>query len=223
MKISPEHPRALYYNDDVYVGSVHDGKTIEIVSFDPMQGAIFYLVDEQRSRKTHLSACRAGLHPVSCRVWNARHTRRAGAFGSTPRQSGSLVPRIKAFIDDQESPLKDRWGGWYVSGSLAKGSLANTVFTQPPAAAGAGQTEAVATAHGSGPFDSAAYLAPGSDQVALLVLAHQTQMHNLITLTNYKTRLGLYALEKAAGAEQGAAAGPAPALETLPEKPGSRL
>jgi hypothetical protein len=29
--------------------------------------------------------------------------------------------------------------------------------------------------------------------VAHLVLAHQTQMHNLITLTNYKTRLALYA------------------------------
>src|SRR3569833_4389928 len=41
-KISPDHPRALYYNDDVYVGSVHDGKAIEIVSFDAMQGAVFY-------------------------------------------------------------------------------------------------------------------------------------------------------------------------------------
>jgi len=29
--------------------------------------------------------------------------------------------------------------------------------------------------------------------VAYLVLAHQTQMHNLITLTNYQTRLALYA------------------------------
>src|ERR1700761_2207814 len=34
-KISPEHPRALYYNDDVYVGAVHDGKAIEVISFDP--------------------------------------------------------------------------------------------------------------------------------------------------------------------------------------------
>src|SRR5271163_1491581 len=27
-KISPEKPRALYYNDDVYVGQVHDGKSL---------------------------------------------------------------------------------------------------------------------------------------------------------------------------------------------------
>ena len=52
------------------------------------------------------------------------------------------------------------------------------------------------------PLDTSSYLAPDSDVVAHLVLAHQTQMHNLITLTNYKTRLALYAQanrDKAAG------------------------
>ena len=47
-KITPETPRALYYNDDVYVGQVHDGRFLEFVSFDPMQGAIFYVMDERR-------------------------------------------------------------------------------------------------------------------------------------------------------------------------------
>jgi len=42
-------------------------------------------------------------------------------------------------------------------------------------------------------FDASTYLSPDSDVVAHLVLAHQTQMHNLITLTNYKTRLALHA------------------------------
>ena len=55
-KISPEHPRALYFNDDVYVGSVHDGKAMEIVSFDAMQGAIFYLLDERKSDQPGSSA-----------------------------------------------------------------------------------------------------------------------------------------------------------------------
>src|SRR5580693_4089747 len=48
-KISPRAPRALYFNDDVYVGQVHDGKVLEFVSFDPMQGAIFYILDEHQS------------------------------------------------------------------------------------------------------------------------------------------------------------------------------
>ena len=74
-KISPEHPRALYYNDDVYVGAVHQGNAIEIVSFDPKQGAIFYLVDERKTDKPVLQ--RAELDspsaisrpvPAACRV-----------------------------------------------------------------------------------------------------------------------------------------------------------
>jgi hypothetical protein len=42
-------------------------------------------------------------------------------------------------------------------------------------------------------FDTTPYLTAHSDIVAQLVQAHQTQMHNLITLTNYQTRLALHA------------------------------
>jgi len=58
-------------------------------------------------------------------------------------------------------------------------------------------------------YDPSAYLTPGSDAVALLVLGHQTQMHNLITLTNYKTRIALHTLASqsaAAGSAEGAVA-----------------
>jgi hypothetical protein len=41
-------------------------------------------------------------------------------------------------------------------------------------------------------FDTSTLLSSQSDIVAHLVLAHQTQMHNLITLTNYQTRVALY-------------------------------
>jgi hypothetical protein len=44
----------------------------------------------------------------------------------------------------------------------------------------------------TGRFDKSIYLTADSDIVAHLVLAHQTQMHNLITETNYKTRIALY-------------------------------
>jgi hypothetical protein len=55
-------------------------------------------------------------------------------------------------------------------------------------------------------FDTSAYLTGHSDIVAHLVLAHQTQMHNLITLTNYQTRLAFFeeaAQNKAAGRQAG--------------------
>jgi hypothetical protein len=41
-------------------------------------------------------------------------------------------------------------------------------------------------------FDKAQYLSANSDVAAHLVLAHQTQAHNLITLTNYRTRIALF-------------------------------
>jgi hypothetical protein len=50
--------------------------------------------------------------------------------------------------------------------------------------------------------DTGAYLSPHSDLVALMVLEHQTQMHNLLTRANYHTRLALrdeVALSKALG------------------------
>jgi hypothetical protein len=183
-KISPEHPRALYYNDDVYVGSVHEGKAIEIVSFDPRQGAIFYLLDERKVEKPAFQ--RAELDCTQCHI--AAGTR--GIPGVLlrsvyPTTTGTLVPGTKALITDQESPWGERWGGWYVTGDLAGGThMGNAVVGDKESAT---QLEALGKA-----FDSSAYLAPDSDVVAHLVLAHQTQMHNLITLTNYKTRLALY-------------------------------
>jgi len=45
-------------------------------------------------------------------------------------------------------------------------------------------------------IDTAAFLTGSSDIVAHLVLGHQTQMHNLITLTNYQTRIALYTAAK---------------------------
>jgi len=177
-KISPEHPRALYYNDDVYVGSVHDGKAIEIVSFDPMQGAIFYLLDEHRTDKPTFQ--RAELDCTQCHI--AAGTR--GIPGVLlrsvyPSTSGTLVPGAKTFITDQESPWNERWGGWYVTGNFSGAEHMGNATAEDKQLHPFPQ-----------PFNASSYLAPDSDVVAHLVLAHQTQMHNLITLTNYKTRLG---------------------------------
>ena len=115
-KISPQTPRALYFNDDVYVGQVHDGKVLEFVSFDPMQGAIFYLMDEKKADKPVFE--RAELDCTQCHV--AASTR--GVPGVMLRSiftmpSGTQAAPRASFITGQHSPLKDRWGGWYVTGT----------------------------------------------------------------------------------------------------------
>jgi hypothetical protein len=169
-KISPDHPRALYFNDDVYAGQVHDGHLLEFVSFDPVQGAIFYVLDEHQTARPVFE--RAELDCVQCHV--AASTK--GVPGVMLRSvftapSGTQAGGTPSYITGHESPIENRWGGWYVTGAPAK------------------------SAHlGSGVqhLDTSAYLTGTSDVIAHLVLAHQTQMHNLITQTNYQTRLALH-------------------------------
>lgn len=192
-KISPEHPRALYFNDDVYVGSVHDGKAIEIISFDPQQGAIFYLLDEHKVE--HPVFQRAELDCTQCHI--AAGTR--GVPGVLlrsiyPTATGTQAPSTKSYINDQETPFEQRWGGWYVTGKLGgRTHLGNGTVDDKDLNGAADPTDVKQLVAFSKPLDTSSYLAPDSDVVAHLVLAHQTQMHNLITLTNYKTRLALYA------------------------------
>src|SRR5690349_17925262 len=48
-RISPRMPRALYFNDQVSVGWVKGGDVVEIASVDPLQGVIFYTLDQEQS------------------------------------------------------------------------------------------------------------------------------------------------------------------------------
>lgn len=186
-KISPQYPRALYFNDDVYIGVVHEGKEIEVVSFDKKQGAIFYILHEQKTDKPRFE--RAELDCTQCHI--AAGTRNVPGVLLRSVQAvgnGTLVPGARSFITDQDSPLNQRWGGWYVTGSLAALTQANSV-AQDGATSKTAKLEPLPTT-----FDPKAYLAPTSEDVALLVLGHQTQAHNLITLVNYRTRIALHDL-----------------------------
>ncbi len=214
--ISPDHPRALYYNDDVYVGSVKDGKALEIISFDPVQGAIFYVLDEHKVDKPVFQ--RAELDCTQCHI--APGTRGIpGVFLQSvyATTTGSLAPRAPFYITDQKSPLNERWGGWYVTGALATATMANaavTVATSPVDRTAAPAPREL-TAFDK-PFDASRYIVPTSDDVALLVLGHQTQMHNLVTLLNYQTRIALHSLGDEAPKTFPADA--EAALQSLPEK-----
>ena len=196
-KISPETPRALYFNDDVYVGKVHDGKAIELVSFDARQGAIFYLLDEPKVDKPVLQ--RAELDCTTCHV--AAGTRNVPGVlirSIYPTVTGTQAGRTPSFITGNQSPLSERFGGWYVTGTSAETHMGNAVSRD--------REHPEVLDHGSGSdlssrFDTSLYLSPHSDIVAQLVQAHQTQMHNLITLTNYRTRIALFDAAKQGSGE----------------------
>ena len=45
-RISPRTPRALYFNDEVYVGYCQQGDVLEISSADTQLGTVFYTLDQ---------------------------------------------------------------------------------------------------------------------------------------------------------------------------------
>jgi hypothetical protein len=192
-QISPATPRALYYNDDVYVGQVHDGKFLEFVSFDPMQGAIFYVIDEHQVERPKFE--RAAVDCIQCHVATSTRGVPGVLLRSVfTRPSGYPAAGTKSYITGQESPLNQRWGGWYVTAAHgAQSAMANVTVSDPkhPAQLDAGVAANLVSL--AGRLNTSAYLTGSSDIVALMVLAHQTQMHNLITQTNYQTRLALFA------------------------------
>ena len=50
-KISPGRPRAIYFNDDTYVGWVQGSDIIELAASDPVQGAVFYTMEPNADGK----------------------------------------------------------------------------------------------------------------------------------------------------------------------------
>jgi len=191
-KITPQTPRALYFNDDVYIGFVHDGKALEVVSFDPVQGAIFYLLDAHKAEKPVFQ--RAELDCTQCHIAPATRDVPGVLLRSIfPSATGTQVMKTTSFVTGQDSPIKDRWGGWYVTGTSGRQQHMGNVIVQdrdhPESIDRAAGTNIT---HLAGRFDQSIYLTNQSDIVAHLVLAHQTQMHNLITETNYTTRIALY-------------------------------
>ena len=203
-KISPQTPRALYFNDDVYVGKVHDGKAIEIVSFDAQAGRDLLPARRAAGRAAGLPARRARLHALPRRRRHAQRPRRADPLDlpDADRHAG----RADAVVSSPATRARcaKRFGGWYVTGTHGAADAhgqrrRRRTATHPGRSiAPPAPTSAISPSR----FDTSRYLTPHSDIVAQLVQAHQTQMHNLITLTNYQTRIALHeeaAKNRAAG------------------------
>ena len=110
-----------------------------------------------------------------------------------PDRAGQPVLSQGTFLVNHETPLENRWGGWYVTGTHGEQRhMGNWCADDEDQAA-----EALKKGPGSnvtslaGRFDSASYLSPDSDIVALMVMEHQAEAHNLLTRANYQTRLAL--------------------------------
>lgn len=188
-RITPQTPRAIYFNDDVYVGWVQDGDVIEISAADPNKGGVFYTLDQTAAGKPKI------VRRDECLQCHAS-PKTAGVPGHMVRSvytatDGYPVFQAGGFVTTHESPMKERWGGWYVTGRHENDFHMGNSFLRDKdpetfdLRAGANVTDL------SRRIDARPYLTPHSDIVALMVLEHQAHLHNLITRASYEARIAL--------------------------------
>lgn len=195
-KITPRTPRAIYFNDDMYVGYCQNGDVVELSAVDPQLGAVFYTMDQEESLKPRFE--RQVDNCLLCH--GSSHTR--GVPGHFIRSVyvdsvGFPVLAMGTHRIDHSSPISKRWGGWYVTGTHGdQEHLGNLIVSgkqeREPVNNAAGQNVTDLNSR----FKTSAYLSPHSDLIALMVLEHQTEAHNLLTRASFQTREALHSEER---------------------------
>jgi hypothetical protein len=192
--ISPARPRAVYFNDEAYVGWVQEGG-LELAAVDPKAGPFFYTLTQEENPhpklERHTNTC-VGCHDSSDDP--AKLIPRLLMLSVLPDRDGRAIGAAALATTDR-SPMRERWGGWYVTGTHGKQThMGNQTFVPP-----AGELTTIPDfikdvdlTRGSNVtdltdrFDTKPYLRATSDIVALMVLGHQSHVHNLMAVAVYK-------------------------------------
>lgn len=186
-RITPRTPRALYFNDEVYIGFCRLGEVMEVSVADTKLGTVFYTLQQEPVAKPQFTR-----HTENCLSCHASRHQGIPAHmvrSVFPDRDGNPILSGGSFRIDQTSPIKQRWGGWYVTGTHGDqkhfGNMImpkRSVPDEPVNETGLNITDL------KGRIDTGMYLSPHSDLIALMVLEHQTEMHNRITAANYQTQ-----------------------------------
>ena len=182
--ITPDKPRALYFNDVLAVGAVQGG-IIEIAVQDAKQGAVFYTLQRvaeqpQLERQGSCLGCHYALATLGVPGFFARSIPTAA--------DGQIMPWLGNATVDHATPLAERWGGWYVTGDV--GSQAHYGNARIPD----NRAQELPSLPTGVPRElpaplAATYLTPYSDAVAHLVFEHQLEMMNVLTRIGWEYRI----------------------------------
>lgn len=192
-RISPQTPRALYFNDATYVGWVPHVDVVEFATLDLKLGAVFYSLSQQRTARPRF--VRKIKDCLPCH--GGSFTDRVPGFvmrSVYPDAEGEPESGAATYLTIDASPLKERWGGWYVTGTHGSQRHMGNGFARVQGDivtmdmdAGANLTDLKRR------VDTSPYLSRHSDIVALMVMEHQTHLQNLIIKASYQTRGALHA------------------------------
>jgi len=188
-RITPWTPRALYFNDDVYLGFVQESPFLEIAAIDPDEGAVFFTVTQFDGDRPLFKK-----ETTTCLICHESRAVTGGISGVImrsvlPDRYGYVVTSIHEGSVTDRTPFEERLGGWYVTGTHgAPGHVGNTLTPElaheiPDVSRYLEDFDLSANGNVTSlhdRFDVTPYMSVHSDIVALLVLGHQTRIHNLI-------------------------------------------
>src|SRR5262245_21755519 len=180
--ISARNPRAIYFNDDTYVGFVPRGR-IEVISLDPQLGGVFYIFDRLRP----------GSRPAVHRSADCMNCHAPRYMNNIPGLViESVIPGMtgggeRAFRREQSGhgvAIADRFGGWHLTGTgeSMPHNWANQLLIRK-------NGEALEVPNPPGErCDLTRYLRPTSDLLAQLLHEHQVGFVNRALQASYQFR-----------------------------------
>ena len=191
-EVSYSNPRALYFNESVYLGWMPNGR-IEIASFDPELGPIFYFQRELDDASSPLLARTRSC--LGCHAGDATNFL-PGSLGRSvyPDKSGRSLRSIDDYRrSGHHIPLHDRYGGWFVSGNHgAMRHMGNAIASRQGGKITIDREQFANLEKLDRFFSTEAVPAPGSDIAALLVFDHQVTMHHRLVEAAYRARQSLF-------------------------------
>jgi hypothetical protein len=191
-RISPETPRAVYFNDDVMIGFCRNGELIEISAADERVGTTFYTLSQADTEKPAPTR-----QTESCLLCHGSSVNR-GFPGHLVRSlfvdpSGEPQTSRGSFRTDHTSPLAERWGGWYVTGTSGRQQhMGNMIVVGSKKNEELDNSKGVNVVDLKDRFTTSTMLTPHSDIIALMVLEHQAGLLNRLTRANLETRMAMH-------------------------------
>jgi hypothetical protein len=189
-RISPDNPRAIYFNDDVYLGWIPGAPLIEISVADPKMGGVFYTIEQKKFERPTFK------RTDQCLECHAS-TKSMGVPGHLVRsfetdEDGVVELATGTSQVNHRTPFEDRWGGWYVTGTHGDQTHRGNLIGKAAFERHAKEPNHAGNLKDLSKFINAdKYTVPHSDIVALMVLEHQTHMHNYIARLNYEATIAL--------------------------------
>lgn len=182
--ISPRTPRAIYFNDNLYLGYVQGGR-IEIVSIDPELGGIFYIFDIPHNGNRPVAE--RSERCMRCHADEDTHEVPGINIKSViPGPTGGSLESYRRGLTGHGIPIADRFGGWHITGADdIKPHWGNLTGRFTP--------EGIVTTPlpPGREFDWNVFPVATSDMLAHLLHEHQGGFVNRFTQAHYRLRTAL--------------------------------